>query len=278
MSVRNNKQKVVLITGCTEGGIGACLAIEFAQNGCIVYATARRLEAMSGLKALGIHTSILDVTQVETMKTAVNTIVDAEGRVDILVNNAGMTRPAPMIDQDLDIARGVYETNLWGPLTLIQMVAPHMMKRRSGTIVNVASIAAVCPLPWSGIYASVKAALRATSDVLRLELLSFNVNVVSVFPGAIQSNISANSAQEFTWKEGSMYEPFKSRVEERIHISQQPGCTPTVDFARQVVRDILKPTPPHDIYGGTYSTLFGFFHLCRPGSRQAGLESMPVNS
>ncbi|KAI9596795.1 hypothetical protein BDF19DRAFT_436809 [Syncephalis fuscata] len=258
MSTGNQERKVVLITGCSKGGIDSGLAAEFAQNGCIVYATARRLEAMSELEALGIHALSLDVTRPETMNSAVNTIIETEGRIDILVNNAGLSRTAPGIDQDLTIARKIYDTNVWGLLAMTQIVAPHMMKRRSGNIVNIGSIAGICPIPWATIYASSKAAVHAMSDVLRLELLPFNVNVTTVYPGSIQSNIADNSMEEFVWKEGTLYEPFKERVEKRVHMSQEPGRTSTEDFCRQVVRPLLKKSPPKEIYAGTHSTLFWF--------------------
>lgn len=88
---RNNlaKPKVVLITGCSTGGIGASLVYEFARQGCIVYASARKPEAMDGLVITGdIRKVKLDVNDPDSIDSVVKTIMDSENRIDILVNNA----------------------------------------------------------------------------------------------------------------------------------------------------------------------------------------------
>ena len=80
---------VVLVTGCTDGGIGAALCDAFLQRGATVVATARRVESMAGLASRGAHTLPLDVTSVESTAHAVSTAVKDHGRIDILINNAG---------------------------------------------------------------------------------------------------------------------------------------------------------------------------------------------
>jgi 1-acylglycerone phosphate reductase len=81
--------KVVLVTGSSAGGIGGALCEEYARAGCIVYASARRLEAMDGLAGTGdIHKIQLDVNDAQNVEDIVKNIIDAEGRIDILVNNA----------------------------------------------------------------------------------------------------------------------------------------------------------------------------------------------
>lgn len=82
-------KKIVLITGCTIGGIGAALVERFAEEGCIVYATARRLNAMDGFQHPNIRTLSLDVTKEEQVHSVVDEVYQREGRIDVLVNNAG---------------------------------------------------------------------------------------------------------------------------------------------------------------------------------------------
>ncbi|KAI0040808.1 NAD(P)-binding protein, partial [Auriscalpium vulgare] len=82
--------KVVLVTGCSEGGIGYHLAQTFAANGCKVYATARNVEKMSGLKVSNIELLALDVKSDASVKEVIDTIIEKEGRIDIVVNNAGI--------------------------------------------------------------------------------------------------------------------------------------------------------------------------------------------
>jgi NAD(P)-dependent dehydrogenase (short-subunit alcohol dehydrogenase family) len=80
---------VVLVTGCTEGGIGYALCESFRQRGCCVYATARRPETMAGLQEQGIRTLQLDVTSTAEIRSVIQHIQQQSGRLDIVVNNAG---------------------------------------------------------------------------------------------------------------------------------------------------------------------------------------------
>ncbi|RKP26564.1 oxidoreductase [Syncephalis pseudoplumigaleata] len=245
MSTEQLQPKVVLITGCSAGGIGAYLAREFAQHGCVVYATARRLEAMSELGVLGIHTLRLDVTQNDSIASMARAI-GADGRIDILVNNAGVSRLAPIIEHDIADARGVFETNVLGVLALTQMVAPHMMKRRAGHIVNIGSIA--------GSYSSSKAAMHAITDILRMELLPFDVNVTLIYGGLIQTNIIPGGAEQSSLREDSLYSSFKSRIDTLLNVSQSSGAMPVEVFAQRVVNKLLRRSPPNKIYCGGYVT------------------------
>ncbi|RKP11135.1 oxidoreductase [Thamnocephalis sphaerospora] len=245
---------VVLVTGCSQGGIGYELCCEFAKLGHIVYATARRLDAMRGLE--GIHTLQLDVTDTATIKAAVEVVLAAEEHIDILVNNAGTFCVMPMLEQDLDAARREYDTNVWGPLAVAQAVAPSMMKRRAGTIVNVGSVAGLNAFPWAGVYASSKAALHTWTTSMRAELRPYNVNTVLV---GVKSQISPNSRAHFEWKENSMFAPFKDVI--LRHFDVPPEATPTEEFCQYVVPRILQSPPPREIYYGHQSTTAWMFSL-----------------
>ncbi|KAI8048890.1 hypothetical protein BDF22DRAFT_701739 [Syncephalis plumigaleata] len=207
MSTGQLAPKVVLITGCSAGGIGASLASEFAERGCTVYATARRLEAMSELEPLGIHT------------------------LHILVNNAGISRMGPIIEQDIPSARSVFDTNVWGVLAMTQLVVPHMMKRRSGLVVNIGSIAGICATVGFGCYCPSKAAVHSMTDILRMELTPYNVDVTLVLGGLIKSNIITAGVQD-----------------SRAH------AISASEFSKQVVSKVLRKSPPRNIYSGGETT------------------------
>jgi 1-acylglycerone phosphate reductase len=211
---------------------------------------------MEGLEALGIQTLRLDVTKRESIQEAVNAVHEVEGRIDILVNNAGMSCTTPLLDQDLVIARQVYDTNVWGPLAVCQVVLPRMMERRSGLIVNIGSIVGHCATPWSGVYSSSKSALHAWSNAMRVELRPYGVKLTLVYPGGIQSNIAKNAATRSEWNNDSLYTPFKDSVLRRLNMSQESGSTPTDKFCRHVVSRILRKSPPREIYYGRRSTQF----------------------
>ncbi|PNH12891.1 NADPH-dependent 1-acyldihydroxyacetone phosphate reductase [Tetrabaena socialis] len=241
---------VVLVTGCSDGGIGSALCEAFHDAGCTVYATARRPESMARLQGAGIRKLQLDVASPASIAAAVGAVLAEAGRIDILVNNAGMGLVAPLVEVDLKKAREVFEANYWGTLQMVQAVAPHMAARRSGTICNVGSVVGYISSLWGAIYSSSKAAVHSLTDALRLELRPFNVKVVLLAPGAVQSNIGANNLQRFD-AAFNLYAPFADVIRERTVISQGKNSMPTDLFARRVVKQLLRPAPPrHFMLGG----------------------------
>lgn len=109
-------RQVALVTGCTQGGIGYELCKAFARANCRVFASARKLESMTGLPELGIETLQLDVTSADSRKAVVQDVVAKAGRIDILVNNAGMGLPGPIVEQDLEAVRALFDVNYFGLL------------------------------------------------------------------------------------------------------------------------------------------------------------------
>ncbi|EFJ52291.1 hypothetical protein VOLCADRAFT_55911 [Volvox carteri f. nagariensis] len=254
MAVRPSRGNVVLITGCSDGGIGAALSKAFHEAGCTVFATARRLEAMASLRELGIRTVALDVTNDDSVKTAVSAVLAEAGRIDILVNNAGMGLVAPVAEVDIQEAQEVFDTNYWGTLRMVQAVSPHMATRRSGLICNVGSVVGFISTPWGAIYSSSKAAVHSLTDALRLEMRPFGVRVVLLAPGAVKSNIGTNNLKRFGGQ-FTLYAPFVDVIRERTVMSQGTESMPTDTFARRVVRELLRPCPPRRFLLGGFVPL-----------------------
>uniref|UniRef100_A0A804MF88 NADPH-dependent 1-acyldihydroxyacetone phosphate reductase n=1 Tax=Zea mays TaxID=4577 RepID=A0A804MF88_MAIZE len=168
---RDQNQPVVLVTGCSEGGIGHAMARAFAAAGCAVVATARSRGSMRGLDGDPRFLLLeLDVRSDESARAAVADALREHGRIDVLVNNAGVHLVAPLAEVPMESFHQVFDTNVYGAMRLIQSVIPHMMERRKGTIVNVGSITALAPGPWAGVYSASKAALHALSDSLSTSL------------------------------------------------------------------------------------------------------------
>ncbi|KAH0452694.1 hypothetical protein IEQ34_019993 [Dendrobium chrysotoxum] len=255
---------VVLITGCSEGGIGYALAREFASNGCLVTATARSLSSMRSLEGdQRFFLLELDVLSDECIRKAVEGALARFGRIDIVVNNAGIHNVAPLAEVPMSTVEHVMSTNLYGPLKLIKAVVPHMISRRKGKIVNVGSVAALAPGPWAGAYTSSKAALHALTDTLRLELRPFGIRVITVVPGAIRSNIGNSSlSYHDRMPEWKFYKPFEKAIKARADFSQTARSTPAKEFAKKAVADILKKNPPAWISYGHLSTVAAIlYHL-----------------
>jgi NAD(P)-dependent dehydrogenase (short-subunit alcohol dehydrogenase family) len=175
----------ILITGCSSG-IGRATAVEMSGRGHEVIATARRLEALADLEvSLRLQ---LDVTDDASVRAA----VEAAGGVDVLVNNAGYNAWGPTEIVPFDLIADVMDTTYFGSLRMIRAVLPHMRTRRSGHIVNVSSVSGRVCGTLLGPYCAAKHALEAISEVLRLELRPFGVEVTLVEPGATTSRFDQN--------------------------------------------------------------------------------------
>lgn len=183
--------KIVLVTGGSSG-IGLATAQAFAREGAHVWLLARDEERLASatrqvLDVCGCCDQKCgfvqcDVADYEQTIAAITRVVEQAGQPDILINSAGIVRPGYFHELDLPLYREMMEVNYFGALRMIKAVAPAMMARRSGHIVNVASGAALVPGFGYSAYAPTKHALRGLSDVLRIELKPYNVRISIVYP------------------------------------------------------------------------------------------------
>jgi 1-acylglycerone phosphate reductase len=143
--------KSVLITGCSAGGIGHGLAIAFQKRGCTVFATARSLDKMEDLKALpNMHLLSLDTTMPESIAAAAKEVErQTGGKLDVLVNNAGVQYVMPILDDDIEIAKALFDVNYWGTVRVTKAFSD-MVIAAKGTIVNVGSGAGLLAIPFQG--------------------------------------------------------------------------------------------------------------------------------
>ncbi|ADB62708.1 short-chain dehydrogenase/reductase SDR (plasmid) [Haloterrigena turkmenica DSM 5511] len=177
---------VVLITGSLSG-IGHATARAFRARGWRVWATSRDPADVADLEARGCRTAALDVTDGDQIRTVVDRLLAADGRIDCLVNNAGFGQAGAVEDVPDERVRAQFDVNVYGPLRLVRAVLPHMRAQRSGTIVNVSSIMGRVSYPTRGVYAGSKHALEGITDALRNEVAGFGVDVVLVEPGAVDT-------------------------------------------------------------------------------------------
>lgn len=247
-----DKNSVVLISGCSSG-IGLSLAREFASRGCRVFATARKPEVIEHLKKEKIDTGALDVTDQKSIDACVADVLDKAGRIDVLVNNAGYALIGPMIDLSIDDLRCEFETNVIGLVALTKAVAPQMIERKSGLIVNIASVSGICATPFAGAYCATKAAVNLLSVSMRIELAPFGISVVTVQPGAIKSKFGEKASSSIKLREDSSYAPVAGYVKERA-ISSQKNPTTAEEFSLKLVDSLFLKTIPKVIRLGRQST------------------------
>ena len=164
--------QVILLTGASSG-IGYDTAKNLATAGHTVYGAARRLEKLEELRPFGVIPLQLDITDEDSIKKAVETIITEQGRIDVLVNNAGYGSYGAIEDVTLDEARNQFEVNLFGLARLTQLVLPQMRAQRSGRIINVSSMGGRLTTFMGAWYHATKYALEAFSDALRMETSDF---------------------------------------------------------------------------------------------------------
>ena len=179
----------MLVTGCSSG-IGEAISRRLAAAGHRVFASARRLETLTELASAGCRTLALDVTDEASMVAAVAAVEAAEGAVDVLVNNAGYSQSGPVETVPMGAVRQQFETNVFGPMRLVQLCLPGMRRQGWGRIVNMSSMGGRLTFPGGGYYHATKHALEALSDALRFEVAGFGIDVVVLEPGLIRTRFS----------------------------------------------------------------------------------------
>lgn len=252
--MKNNM--VVLITGCSSG-IGRKLAILMHERGHKVYAGGRRWESVKTLADLGITPVELDVTSTEQCEDAMKVILEKEGRIDILVNNAGVGIMGPLIELEDKQIEDQLAVNVHSVIRMSRVAAQPMIEQRGGLIVNIGSVSGILVTPFSGIYGASKAAVHVLSDALRMELAPFNINVMTVQPGAIQSDFARNATHSLMSRHHrkSWYSTIEDAINARAKASQD-NPTPTDEFCNALLDTIEKaPATPMFRYGNGSSAM-----------------------
>ena len=199
--------KTVLITGCSSG-FGLETAQLFLEKGWKVVATMRNPKADLFPKSAHLRILALDLTKAESITKA---IAEA-GPIDVLVNNAGVGMLGALEGTPLEQIRDLYETNLFGPMALIQVVLPQMRERKAGVIINVSSSTTSRPLPLLSIYTASKAAMNHFTTSLQLELAPFNIRVRVVLPGRSPETQFGANAQARMLSFPAPYQEFAGEI------------------------------------------------------------------
>lgn len=192
-------QPVILVTGASSG-IGEAVARYFAQRGYRVSLGARRLERLqslaqefnsAGSEALAVQA---DLTKFEDIRELVQSTVDRFEQIDVLVNNAGFGRLNWLENLDPhDDIQAQLQINLVAAILVAHQVLPHMIKRRSGHIINMVSLGGYIASPTYTIYSASKFGLRGFTESLRREVGVYGIHVSALYPGAVRTEFNLHT-------------------------------------------------------------------------------------
>ncbi|PKP60857.1 short-chain dehydrogenase/reductase [Candidatus Atribacteria bacterium HGW-Atribacteria-1] len=243
----STRQKIVLITG-SSSGIGKSTAKKLIKERYIVYATARRTERLKELEDMGSKTMFLDVTDDKSMKKVVDTIISEQGKIDILINNAGYGSLGPIQNVSIEEAKHQFEVNVFGLAKLTQLVLPYMIKRRSGKIINISSVAGKVPSIMTGWYSASKFAVEALSDALRLEVKPFGIEVVIIEPEGIESEWHVIAIKHLLNAcRNTGYKKIAENMAQTMNKRHTRGAEPPEVIAK-TISNALKAKRPHSRY------------------------------
>lgn len=199
------ERKIVLITGASSG-FGRITAEKLAAKGFIVYGTSRKEAQNQG----SITMLKMDVTDLESIKVAVEYILSEHGRIDVLINNAGIGIGGALeLATEKEIAIQM-DTNFMGVVNMCKVILPCMRKARNGKIINISSIGGIMGIPYQGYYSASKFAVEGFSEALALEVHSFGIKVCIVEPGDFRTEFTEHrNISEMTINSSDYGDSFK---------------------------------------------------------------------
>ena len=242
------KKKVALVTG-SSSGIGYETALLLARNGFDTFATLRNMNKskeiseVSERENLPLRVLQLDVNDDKSVTDAVNNILEEKKSIEVVVNNAGYGLMGSVEDSSLDEIKAQFETNFFGAIRVMQRVIPIMRKQRSGTIVNVSSIAGRIGFPMGSAYVSSKFALEGLSESISYELKQFGIKIILIEPGVIKTNFALVTPKKAV-NTNSSYSQLMNKLEENLFSTIANGTSPK-EVASVILRSITEASPEH---------------------------------
>ncbi|CAF1502989.1 unnamed protein product [Adineta ricciae] len=195
MASEAKSKPLVVITGASSG-IGEACARSFSQAGHPLLLIARRLDRLEALKLPNTICSQVDVTDRPKLIEAIEKAVEKYGPVDCLVNNAGVMLLGKVQTQKPEEWQRMFDVNLMGVLNGTHAVLPSMIERRTGTIVNISSIAGRKTLPDHAVYCGTKFAVHAFTEQIREEVAQYDVRLVNIAPGVVETELLSHSTDK----------------------------------------------------------------------------------
>lgn len=233
------KSRVALVTGASSG-FGQATAEHLQRRGYRVFGTSRRVPASGSLASCEMVP--MDVDDDASVERGVADILQRAGRIDAVVNNAGVTTAGAVEDTSTAEARAQFETNFFGVLRVCRAVLPAMRAQRSGTIINISSIAGRMSTPFHGLYSASKFAVEGLSEALRMEVAPWGIRVVIVEPGDAPTGTTAHRRRTVASCANPVYRDCCEKAVGVMAADEQSGFPPE-QLARAIERIIEARSP-----------------------------------
>jgi NAD(P)-dependent dehydrogenase (short-subunit alcohol dehydrogenase family) len=273
-----NVSKAVLITGCSSG-IGWATAKYLSDVGWRVYATARNVEKIAPLEESGCRLLALDVTDEDSMASAVKEVEREEGAVGALVNNAGYSQSGAVETVPMEKVRAQFETNVFGLVRMCQLVLPGMRRQGYGRIVNLSSMGGRLTFPGAGFYHASKYAVEAASDALRFEVEGFGIKVSIIEPGLIRTGFADAAVGSMDGPDDGPYAGFDEAVARATTENYEQGPISRLagepEAVAEAIEQAISASSPRSRYAVTPSAhlLIGLRRLLPDGAWDAALRT-----
>ncbi len=215
-------RKIALITGATSG-IGEACARKFAQGGYDLISTARREDKLNAIKAeleaagAKVKTLVFDVRDTDAAKKAVESLEGEWQKIDVLINNAGLALGLDKeYEGNIDEWSTMIDTNIKGLLTMTRLIVPGMVRRNEGHVINIGSVAGDAAYAGGNVYCATKAAVKAITDGLRIDVAESAVRVTNLKPGLVETHFSNVRFRGDNERADNVYKGIKPLIGEDI--------------------------------------------------------------
>jgi NAD(P)-dependent dehydrogenase (short-subunit alcohol dehydrogenase family) len=249
---------VALVTGASSG-IGRACAEELARTGLLVFGTSRRRRVRTNEL---FQMLTLDVRDDASVARCIQRVLSRAGRIDLLVNNAGVATIGALEETRLDEFRNVMDTNLFGTVRMMRAVLPIMRRQRQGRIVNMGSIMASLPMPYSSAYCASKHAMRGLSESVDHEVRGLGIRVITIEPGFVRTDIVQRSPVAASI---GPYAAARAVPVRYFHEQIEQGADPAL-VARVVVEAATAAHPDIRYLPDTFARLVHFVRAVLPSS------------
>jgi len=266
MTLGENMQKSILITGCSSG-IGLDAAHGMRARGWRVFASCRQQRDCDRLRAQGFESPRIDYTDADSISSGFSEVLAATGgTLDALFNNGAHGLPGAVEDVPTEGLRYIFESNVFGWHELTRQVIPVMRAQGYGRIVQCSSVLGLVAFPWRGAYVATKYAIEGLTDTMRLELRDTGIKVVLIEPGPITSKLRELFEKFIDWENSALKAKYETSLLNRLYKDSGPDRfeLPAAAVTDKLAHAVEARNPKSRYYVTTPTYIAGYLRRILP--------------